>query len=274
MTGFRNASVRGRLAAMRGSWAAALLVVGLFPFGQVGCPEGDSNSLYDGYSWNGICVPGYVSVETWFTPAPIHSIGAAVFYAPNVMEAQAPYRGMSLDGFLDGVSLMSPADIGNTVWLRRPGFGWEGPFLVLDCASREDFYPIIVGREEAVEVGFTTAVRWGMAQRTDGGWRATDWRIDDVEVWKGDRPPKENYTNDPIRMSAWLQRHLVFSSGPVPGERLPVYRRHPTRWLWRDRVTELIPSDDWMSFLWPDPIDYCRGYRLALDECRAAFIGD
>jgi len=70
--------------------------------------------------------------------------------------------------YLDGVSLMSPADIGKVVWLRAPGRGWEGPFIVVDCAQLDDEYWIIKHHKEIVEVSWETAQRWGMDSPLDG----------------------------------------------------------------------------------------------------------
>ena len=82
------------------------------------------------------------------------------------MEATAEYRGLSLEGFLDGVALMSPTDIGKTAWIRGPN-GWEGPFLVVDCAQRDDIWPIVRYRREVVEVGWETKERWGLESPID-----------------------------------------------------------------------------------------------------------
>jgi hypothetical protein len=125
-------------------------------------PECDDGWPINGFwSWGEVWVPGYISVETWFTPAPDHFSGRVVFYSQGIMEATAAWRGLSLDGYIDGVSLMSPADIGHKVWIKFDGI-WEGPFLVVDCARRGDMWPIIMHREEAVEVGWETAQRWNL----------------------------------------------------------------------------------------------------------------
>jgi hypothetical protein len=142
----------------------------------------DNKNPFDGYWWlEKIWVPGYLSVESWYTPAPDIFKGNAVFYADGVAKATARVRGLDLKGYVDGVSLMSPADIGLPVWLKRPGYQWEGPFLVIDSATRGDIYPVTVYRQEAVEVGFTTALKWGMVNEQGD---VIKWRIEDVEVSK------------------------------------------------------------------------------------------
>ncbi len=117
-----------------------------------------------------------VTNATWMRGAPTYSAGAAVFYAPGVMEATARVRGMSLDGFIGGVSLMSPSDLGKVVWIRR-GAAWEGPFLSVDTAQQNHMCQAIKTRGEVVEVGYETARRWGMVE-----WpRVYKWKVP-VEV--------------------------------------------------------------------------------------------
>lgn len=121
-----------------------------------------------------------VTHETWMTGHPTYSEGAAVFYAPGVMEATADYRrdngGKSLDGFVGGVSLMSPSDLGKVVWIKHDGI-WEGPFLSVDTAQQNHMCQAIQTRGEVVEVGYKTAQRWGMVD-----WpKVHEWKVD-VEV--------------------------------------------------------------------------------------------
>lgn len=149
------------------------------------------------YGAERFCVPGNITLKTWFTPAPEYMEGNAVWYSPQLMEATARYRGLDLKGYLDGVSLMSPADIGKTVWIHHPDLGWEGPYLVVDCAQQNHMYGVIVSRDEVVEVGYTTAVRWGMVNN----YRVYEYRIEGVEVYVG--------------------------------ETLPYYIEHASRWSWK-----------------------------------------
>jgi len=148
----------------------------------------------DGY-WHGsgVWVPGMINNETYLISAPQYAYGAVVYYAPYIMEATAAYRGYSLKDYQDGIALMSPSDLGKTVWLRRPGGDWEGPFLVVDCARRHDMFPAVYYRREIAELGFETAVAWGLAKYggkgNNGRWTALSWILDNVEVWVGDEPP-------------------------------------------------------------------------------------
>ncbi len=159
----------------------------------------------------GLCVPSTISSESWWTPAPQHIVGKAVWYAPGIMEATARYRGMSFDGFVGGVSLMSPADIGETVWLKRPGYGWEGPFLVVDCAARQDFWVVVSEIKEVVEVDFETAKRWGMVEGDWRGYSVNAWMTKDVEVYKGVMPPIED--SEAIVYDEFLRETVEWGGG-------------------------------------------------------------
>lgn len=158
------------------------------------------------------CVPGMISNETWYTPAPDHIIGKAVWYAPYVMEATAEWRGMELDGFLGGVSLFSPEDIGEIAWLKRPNMEWEGPFLVVDASQRNHMYTTIIYVNEVVEVDFDTAERWGMVMWLDvntNSYQINDWMIRDVEVYKGLQPPVDSI---PTNYSDWFLNMVTFNN--------------------------------------------------------------
>jgi len=233
--------------------AAALLIVPTAsasqPLPTLSAPRvgEDDGSLYDGYWWgHDGWVPGLISVSTYFRRAPRYSYGASVFYAPGVMEATAAYRGLSLDGYIDGVAMMSPADIGRTVWLRRPGLGWEGPFLVVDCAQRDDMWPIVRFRGEVVEVGFETALRWGMTRRTgSGGWRTNQWRTEDVEVWVGDSAPSfvdgGRYSPMAVNYAEWFFEHSQFTTAWLDVAE-PVAKENAC-WYYRDEKPPVCPED-------------------------------
>ncbi len=183
----------------------------------------DKNPLNGYWAIDDTWVPGYPSLQSWFLPAPVWARGNAVFYNQGAMRATAEFRGLSLKGYLDGVALMSPADIGLTVWLRRPGYAWEGPFKVVDSAARGDIYPIIKSRREIVEVGWETAVRWGMVSPTG---QVYHWRIEDVEVSKV--PPVCLDSEELIDYPEWWLRQFK----PAENYRnwgTPVYRS-PSTW--------------------------------------------
>jgi len=131
---------------------------------------------------NNLTLGVLITLAQWMTPAPIYSRGGAVWYAPGVMEANCQYRGYDMDRFEDGVAMMSPSDLGKTVWLRPLGQDWQGPFIVCDCGVRGQVYEMVTVRGEVVEVGWSTAERWGMGP-FDGGWKT------EVEVFVGDKEP-------------------------------------------------------------------------------------
>lgn len=135
-----------------------------------------------------------ISLVAWLTPAPAYSYGGAVWYAPGVMEATCAVRGISMDGYLDGVAMMSPADLGKPVWVRHSG-AWEGPFVVCDCGVRGQVWEMVVVRGEVIEVGWDTAVRWGMGP-FDGGWKHP------VEVLVG----QIHHPWPPVDYVAWMWR--------------------------------------------------------------------
>ena len=183
----------------------------------------DSN-LFNGY-WGrdeGF-VPGMITRQSHFLPAPPLTMGMAVYYAEGIMEATARYRDFDLSDYADGVAMMSCADIGQTVWISRyrnryvdawPGINgneplfWEGPFLVVDCAEWDDHWPIALFRNEVVEVGFETAQRWGMMQ--PGTWN--EWRLP-VRVLKSRyRPPDDFNYQSSIWYPDWFEEVARFYS--------------------------------------------------------------
>lgn len=163
-----------------------------------------------GYSGPDGWIPGWITWQSWFTPAPQHSIGNAVYYAPGVMEATAEVRELDLEEFLDGVALMSPADIGKTVWIKHPEYGWEGPFLSVDCAQQNDMYNVVIYRGEVIEVGFVTARKWGMVVggETSRWWKPISWRLDEVEVFIGEELPDE--LGEPTDYVDWFLTFVEF----------------------------------------------------------------
>ena len=148
------------------------------PYGVTWSPNCLDEAIENGYLDRNVCVPGRITKDSWYLGGPPHLIGIGTYYAAGIMEQVAENRGMSLDRYKDGVAMMSPADLGKTVWLRRPGGGWEGPFLVVDCSTRLGMFVNTGINGMVVEVGNRTAVRWGMA----GG-------INGIEVYKGSSPP-------------------------------------------------------------------------------------
>jgi hypothetical protein len=195
--------------------------------------EGDGN-VYNGYWWYGMWVPGLPTIGTQFLRMPDVSTGSSVFYAPDVMEATAKYRGLSMDGYVGAVAVPFASEIGHRVWLKRPGLDWEGPFLVADCSRRNDMYGHIEFNDQVVEVDFDTAVKWGMARyggdQNDGRWSTLLPRLDGIILSK---VPPENQDGVIIDLSEWFLQHVEYAEitedhrlvayPPAEGETLPTW---------------------------------------------------
>lgn len=191
------------------------------------CVDETPNWLYDSYCWGEYPVPGLPNYATQFLEYPLLSVGKATFYSPGAMEATAHYRGLSMDGYLGGVALMTCGDLGGSVWLRRPGHDWEGAYLVVDCARRNDLYGITVYREEAVEVDYKTAIRWGMMSYNNGDWTVKQWMIRNVEVSM--LPPWEiPLYEEPLSLKDWFLENVQYSSGRAQD--------------WRDYCAVMLPT--------------------------------
>ena len=169
------------------------------------------------YIWlDDYCVPGKISLEDWFQPAPVYSKGNMVFYAPGMMKSTADYHKIDLDGYLDGVALMSPTDMGKEVWIKVDSI-WYGPFISVDCARISDIYGVIGSRGEVVEVGFETAVMLGMAELTgynQNGYKyKTIQAVKEVEVWIGELPEDAGRYKTIDYQEWWMDLPKTFTYG-------------------------------------------------------------
>ncbi len=110
--------------------------------------------------------PGY------WERTPLPQTGLATFYAAGLMEYVDGYRS-GLNQLPDcpecvgRVALLRAGDIGRKVWLQPPGGEPVGPFLVVDCARRQDVAPL-VAREWAVDVSYELGQLWGMTRPLAG----------------------------------------------------------------------------------------------------------
>jgi hypothetical protein len=98
--------------------------------------------------------------------------GLATFYASGMMEYVHEYRraqGQLLDcpECVGTVALLRAGDIGRRVWLQAPGEEKVGPFLVIDCARRQDVDPLLA-RNWVVDVSYELGQAWGMDRPLDG----------------------------------------------------------------------------------------------------------
>jgi len=150
----------------------------------------------DGYSWHGHWIPGIVSYETQHLSMPDVVVGIADSYAPGVMETVAINTGRSYGSeYIGAVALILCTDIGDTVWLRRPGGDFEGPYYVMDCARPIDIYGMIVYSGIVVEVDYNTAVRWGV------------FVVPGVVVSK--LPPGQ-VNREPVNFRSWFLNNVTF----------------------------------------------------------------
>lgn len=178
-----------------------------------------SSQPWKGYTdhW-GNWVPGYVTNDTWMTPMPEHAFGKAVFFGPYAMDATAEYRNIDYEeeGCLGGVSLMSPYNIGDKVWVKINN-EWYGPFCVVDCAKKGDIYSIVVYREEVIEINFELAVEAGMVSEADvyGNYEVYDW-YKDVEVLVNNSPYEYSFEEEPVNYTEFFLDNLEFASGYEP----------------------------------------------------------
>ena len=198
-------------------------------------PICDDHNIYNGYFWNGYWIVGLINQETQMAVKPPLIRGAAVLYAPTVMEATAKYRGFSLDGYLGGVSILTCSEIGSSVWLKRLDNAWEGPYLVVDCSRRNDMEGQIRSMNLAVELDFNTAVRWGMAEYGGNGndgynnvgrWTFFKPVIQDILVSK--YPPPYIKINSAVNILDWFESIVQYAEPKDDLYRL-LYR-YPRTW--------------------------------------------
>ncbi len=110
--------------------------------------------------------PGY------WEQSPLPQTGLATYYAPGMMEYVEGYR--QTQGQLPAcpecvgtVALLRAGDIGRKVWLQQTDGERVGPFLVIDCARRQDVAPL-VARDWVVDVSYELGQAWGMNRPLDG----------------------------------------------------------------------------------------------------------
>jgi hypothetical protein len=194
-----------------------LLIISLLALGCLAyapfpaCVDETPNWLYDSYCWRGASVPGLPDYATQYSVQPDLVMGKSLFYAPFVMEATAEWRGMNLDGYLGGVATMTCGALGDPVWLRRPGYDWEGPYRIVDCARRNDLYGLIVYWGDSIEVDWKTAKRWGMVSGTWDNWTVNEWMLRGVLTSRID--PSVLSLDEPIvQLVDWFLGNVQYSS--------------------------------------------------------------
>lgn len=161
---------------------------------------------------NGYCdvygnwIPGFVSYSTWTDVMPQYTIGGFTWYAQGMMEAQVANRGLDPQ-HVRGIALESCAEVGETVWLKPPGFDWQGPFIVVDCARREHMYTQVVYMQSVGEIGFQTALDWNLIYYENGELKVNWYRLDNVEVYIGSTPAP---SGSPINYRSWWMNNAMF----------------------------------------------------------------
>jgi len=110
--------------------------------------------------------PGY------WGQTPLPQTGVATFYADGLMAYVQGYRQQrgqitACPECVGTVALLRAGDIGRKVWLQPPGGERVGPFLVVDCAHREDVAPLLA-RNWVVDVSYEVGQLWGMTQPLAG----------------------------------------------------------------------------------------------------------
>ena len=104
--------------------------------------------------------PGY------WEQSPLPQTGLATYYAPGMMEYVAGYRQTrgqlpACPECVGTVALLRAGDIGRKVWLQKTDGERVGPFLVIDCARRQDVAPL-VARDWVVDVSYELGQAWAM----------------------------------------------------------------------------------------------------------------
>jgi len=103
-----------------------------------------------------------LALPPWNEPTAAEAVdGLATFYANDIMEQVAAYRGY--DGPLEPVALMRAGDLGRTVWVRVDG-AWHGPMVAVDCARR-DHYEARVAEGKVAEFSWSFWRRLGLPMR-------------------------------------------------------------------------------------------------------------
>lgn len=171
------------------------------------------SSLENGYcDKDGYWVPGFITEQFHGqTATPQHTIGNVVWYSPHLMEDMMQRHGRDINAYLDGIAMMSKSDVGSTIWLRRPSQDWEGPYIVVDSVQRQHMFSAVEYRGEVAEIGFRTALRWGMIKGIEESWNVIAYRLDGVEVYKSESPPSTDSV--PISYQQWWRENVRFAGG-------------------------------------------------------------
>ena len=153
--------------------------------------------------WN----DGLPSRHTYYMPAPIHFSTRALWQSPNMIQHTAAYNGVDLSDVIDGLSLMSPADVGKTVWVRVPGGVWIRSRNA-DAVWREHAIYHILYNDSGLEMGYILAEQTGvLTYRTPYGGIG----MPGVEVCVTEGDPHAVCAGAPVDYSTWWESNLRFA---------------------------------------------------------------
>ena len=134
----------------------------LYDTDEKGDPILVDDGPYDGYRWGEMrpmaWIPGVITEASYnMELPPVFSGKLGAYYVPETLGANK-----YLEGYLGAVALPTCAEVGQPVWINRGG-GFEGPYLVADCARLLNTYGQIVHEEVVIKISFEVAMDWGMA---------------------------------------------------------------------------------------------------------------
>lgn len=197
---------------------------------KLGDPHKINGYYYDDPDWEQFCrreeyfwIPGLLTYESQFIRTPDLTIGKVYGYEANLMEHTAMFHELKIDSVRDGIALPFCSEIGGYVWVKRPynsdiaGTGvWEGPFRVVDCGGVLDLYNVVVHRREVAEVGFQTAIDWGMVKNLSQTGESTWDKSWDMRSWYTDimvskiNPKYLPDDLEPVILSNWFAERATF----------------------------------------------------------------
>lgn len=174
---------------------------------------------------------------SYWERTPLPQQGLATYYNPGIMEQVLSYRLAARDidpcpECVGTVALLRAGDIGRRVWLQPPDGDPVGPFLVVDCARREDVPPLL-DRNWVVDVSYEVGQYWGMNRP-----------LDDVIVFEDPADLVPGRTVNRIPTPFVVAPADVVISPPTPTPAGPVLpETAPTPWPTRMPVP-LVPLPD------------------------------
>ncbi len=159
----------------------------------------------------GYFYPSLITVDAARRALPDYAEGVVTWVNPNRMEDTALVNNINLSNYIDGIALMSCADIGQTVWIKRPEADWEGPYVVADCANPKHMFAAICYKEEITELGFKTAQAWGLATYDNEKVKVVKHVVAGVQIMKSTGFPEPN--GEPVDYRTWWLSKLTFVNG-------------------------------------------------------------